>query len=97
MYTADAEYSLGAEEQAAKAAEAMMAGRCLIFTRKDGSGETVSFYPLSPLYFATRWYKDECKVERKVIEKPFAYHFNWLIGTKDKIKFINNSGLWLAG
>lgn len=78
--------------------DAILQGRCIEYVRPGDAAQAVvfTFHPLNPHMFMNRPAHDTRKLQEKVLERPFAVHYNYLVGTDSKVQGMRNNGHYIV-
>ncbi len=72
----------------------VLAGQCSTFVHR-ASGWSFSLWPLNPLLFPLRLMEELTRMYSVMLESPYLKHYNWMVGSRGKVREMVRSGDWL--
>ena len=78
--------------------DTILGGRCFRYRSKTlGSALELDLTPLNPTLFPNFPTFNSHRAHERLVERPFAVHFNWIVGIASKIEQMKKTGLWYIG
>ena len=80
--------------------DTILAGRCLRYTSTsvtDLYRTTFSIVPLPPALFPNFPAFSSHRAHERLVERPFAIHYNWIVGAAAKVAAMKEKGQWFVG